>query len=85
MFNQYWTSHLETDEEKNSFIKHLQGSREILDRLVQLIEDKERDLGSSERTMKAYENPNWAYLQAHKNGYASAMNIIKQLISGPTE
>lgn len=84
MFNQYWTAHLQTDDEKQRFINQLQGAREILERLTQLIEEKERDLGSSERTIKVYENPNWAFLQAHKNGYASAMKIIKQLLTGPS-
>lgn len=79
--NQYWTSHLETDEEKQRFKNQLYGSRFVFERLRQLIEMKEADLGASERSPKAYETPNWPFLQAHRNGYASAMAIVKNLIN----
>lgn len=79
--NQYWTAHLQTDEEKQRFINQLYGARDVLERLQHLIEMKEYDLGAAERSIKAYETPSWAFLQAHKNGYASAMKVIKNLIT----
>lgn len=79
--NQFWTAHLQTDEEKQRFINQLRGSREVFERLTQLIEMKENELGAAERSKATYENPNWAFLQAHRNGYASASTAIKQLIN----
>lgn len=79
--NQYWTSHLDTPEEKQRFINQLHGSKEVLDRLLQLISMQEATLGQSERSIKAYESPSWPFLQAHRNGYSSAMNAIKTLLT----
>ena len=76
-----WTAHLQTDEEKQRFRNQLYGSREVLERLSKLVETKENELGAAERNQSAYENPNWAYLQAHRNGYASAMKVIKNLLT----
>jgi len=79
--NQIWTAHLQTPEEKQRFINQLRGSSEVFERLSQLIEMKQKELGAAERNISAYENPNWAYLQAHRNGYASASTVIKNLLT----
>ena len=79
--NQYWTSHLTTDEEKERFVSQLHGARSVLVRLHQLIHMQEMENAKSERSVKAYDSPSWPFLQAHRNGYASAMNTIKNLIT----
>jgi len=76
-----WTAHLQTDEEKQRFRNQLYGSREVLERLFKLVETKENELGAAERNQSAYENPNWAYLQAHRNGYASFAKAMKNLLT----
>lgn len=78
--HQIWTQHLQTEDDKQRFINQLHGAREVLDRLKFLIELKEKELAAAERNQSAYENPSWAFLQAHRNGYASAMTIIKNLL-----
>jgi|SwirhisoilCB2_FD_contig_111_1523768_length_8749_multi_5_in_0_out_0_6 hypothetical protein len=75
-----WTQNLKTEEEKEHFKRSLSSARTVLDRLVELLEVKERDIQFSERTQKAYDNPNWAYLQAHRNGYLTAIQSIKNLV-----
>jgi hypothetical protein len=80
-----WTAHLQTEEEKLRFKNQLHGSREVFERLTQLVEQKENELGAAERNQSAYENPSWAYLQAHRNGYASAMKVIKNLLTSDQE
>jgi len=84
-FNNIWTAHLQTEEEKTRFINQLRGSREVLDRLRQLIEMKETELGKAERNISVYDSPNWSHLQAHRNGYANAMAITKNLITQDQE
>jgi hypothetical protein len=76
-----WTKNLKTEEEKDNFNNQLLGARPVLERLHDLLNEKEVELDRSERTLKAYENPNWAYLQAHKNGCASMLQSIKELIN----
>jgi len=76
-----WTKNLKTKEEQDNFNNQLLGARPVLQRLYGLLNEKEAELDRSERTQKAYENPNWAYLQAHRNGCASMLQGIKDLIN----
>lgn len=76
-----WTKNLKTEEEKDNFNNQLLGARPVLERLTELLNEKEVELDRSERSLKAYDNPNWAYLQAHKNGCASMLQSVKELIN----
>lgn len=76
-----WTKNLKTEEEKENFTNQLIGARPVLQRLSDLLTEKEAELDRSERSQKAYENPNWAYLQAHRNGCAGMLQSIKDLIN----
>lgn len=81
MYNKIWVSHLQTDEEKQRFLNQLHGSRDVIERLIDLIDTKTKDMDSAERSIKVYDSPNWAYQQAHRNGYATAMTSIKNLLT----
>lgn len=81
MYKSIWTAHLTTEDEKKRFLNQLYGSRDVIERLRDLVETKEKELGSAERNITAYDNPNWAFQQAHRNGYSNAMSIIKNLIN----
>lgn len=76
-----WTQNLKTDEEKARFTSSVIGAKPVLDRLNELLDIKSNDIDLVERSQKAYENPNWAFLQAHRNGYMTAMQSIKKLIT----
>ena len=76
-----WTKNLKTEEDKDNFNNQLLGARPVLERLYQLLEEKEVELGRVERSKTTYANPNWAYLQAHHNGCASMLSSIKELIN----
>jgi hypothetical protein len=53
-----WTKNLQTQEEKDNFNNMLLSARPVLERLTQILDEKERDLTISERSLKSYENPN---------------------------
>lgn len=76
-----WTRNLSSETEKEEFERRLYGAREVLDRLSSLIAERELSMDVSERGLKQFENPNWAYRQAFNNGLRSAFNIVKTLIS----
>lgn len=76
-----WTKHLKTPEEKAQFVDSLIGSKRVLDRLSQLLEEHEQTLERSETSLTAYDLPNWDYRQAHKNGYRAHLNAVKKLIN----
>ena len=75
-----WTLHLETEEEKEKFKKEILGSKNVLDRLMNILEEDEKGLNRSEIDPKSYSTPNWDYKQAHKNGMRQYMAQIKALI-----
>ena len=76
-----WTKNLQTQEEKDNFNNQLLGARPVLERLAELLNEKEVELDRSERSLKAYDNPNWSHLQAHKNGCASMLQSVRELIN----
>lgn len=76
-----WVKNLKTKEEQERFFNTLQGARPVLERLDELLTEKQDTLDRTERTIKAYDNPNWAYQQAHKNGCASMLMAVKELIN----
>lgn len=75
-----WTDHL-PDGQKDRFKTVVQSSRAALDRLSQILVEREKQLERSELRPEAYNNSNWAYLQAHRNGFKQALNQIQELIN----
>jgi hypothetical protein len=76
-----WTKNLKTPQEQDNFNNQVLGARPVLERLRDLLDEKTSELEATELTLKAYDNPNWAYQQAHKNGYKGAMKYLKDLIN----
>lgn len=74
-----WTQHLKTEEEKERFEHSVRSSSHVLDHLKLLVEKDIKGTELAERSTKAYDNANWAYRQAHVNGYISAMQKIAAL------
>ncbi len=74
-----WTAHLK-EEEKDAFQNRVWRSKDVLDRVNQLIESEIKAIDDTERDPKAYDNPSWPYKQAFKNGMRSGLSIIKQLV-----
>jgi Cu2+-containing amine oxidase len=75
-----WTNHLKTDEDKKSFAISVSRSKHVLNRLKSLIEQDLEATGKAEISLKAYDNLNWAYRQAHTNGYKKALTNLLTLV-----
>ena len=75
-----WTKHLVDPKSKEEFEKDVYGSKRILDHLMLLLLEEENTLDRTEMDVKAFDNPNWAYKQAYKNGYRKAISILKTMI-----
>jgi len=76
-----WTQHLKDPKAKQEFENYVKGSKQLLNRLNDILDGIEKDLDRSETKIEAFDNPNWAYLQAYKNGQRSALEKTKTLIS----
>lgn len=75
-----WTKHLTDERQKEAFQNSILGSKQVLDRLKDLIELEEKTVDQTERDPKAYDNPAWAFKQAYKNGFRAGLAIIKQMV-----
>lgn len=75
-----WTQHLRTDEDKERFRQQVLAAKPVLERLLDLMKSEEDNLNRSETSVKTFDTPNWAYLQAFKNGYRSCLNVVKTTI-----
>lgn len=76
-----WVKHLPKGESQEDFTKLLRNSTLVLGRLRILLEELEHKIERTERSFKAYEDPNWDVRQAHKNGYMHALDQVKELLS----
>lgn len=76
-----WTKHLKTEEEIKRFEQTVQSAKPVLDRLKQIILEKEEALGRDEMSLKSFDTPNWEFKQAFKNGIRHANNGFKTLIN----
>lgn len=75
-----WTKHLRDQEEIEDFQKYIKSSVKVLDRLNELLEEEKRTLDRSETDLKSFDQPNWDYKQAYKNGYRACLQVIQKLI-----
>lgn len=76
-----WTKNVKTQEEKEQLQKEVLGSRRVLNRLLELINEEEGNLNRSELSTKVYDVANWPYLQADMNGFRRALNTVRTIIT----
>jgi hypothetical protein len=74
-----WTKHCKTEEEKEQFKQSLYRVKWVLDHAKSLVNTDA--LEASEISPKSYDNPNWAYRQAHSNGYKQAIRDFHKLLT----
>jgi hypothetical protein len=75
-----WTRHLKNDEEKKSFEAALRNSH-LLNRLRDLLSEREKALTSKELSTQIYDSPSWPYLQAHINGKKEELLYLHKLLN----
>jgi archaellum component FlaC len=71
-----WINHLPKDQQEG-FKKQINSSRDVLERLQQILEDKRTEVVLS----TDYDNPSWAYKQADRNGYDRALTEVINLVN----
>ena len=73
--------HCKTPEEKETFLKQVQGAQHVLDRYTTLLEKRiEKNQDTKEID---YDCPSWSHKQADANGYQRAIQEILKLIPRP--
>lgn len=79
--NLMWTKNLKTPEEKQRFENSVIGSRLVLERLTQILDEEEENIAQSEMNVDTYSTSDWAAKQAHYNGQRSMLRKIKKIIN----
>lgn len=74
-----WTKHCKTEEEKQQYTESLKRVKWVLDQAKSLVTTD--GIEASEMSPKSYDNPNWAYRQAHANGYKQAVKDFHKLLT----
>lgn len=75
-----WTHHLKSPEEKDRFKGSVVAAKPVLDRVKEILKGMEVGLGQDEVNKAYYEQPSWAYRQAHNNGYRHCINTVLAII-----
>mgnify|MGYP001601879557 CR=1 FL=1 len=75
-----WINGLDA-EKKTEMKKEFNSSSLLRERLSALITDKKRSNRKKNILESAYDNPNWAYLQADSVGYERVLEEVISLIS----
>ena len=73
-----WVQHKHSDD-KQKFADLVFNSTAILTRLDEILNEHASALAASEASSEPYDNPNWAYLQAHRNGQKDMIRQLKKL------
>lgn len=75
-----WTKHIKDPDDKSNFEQQILSAKPVLQRLKQILEEKESSIDRSETSILVYDTPNWAERQAHKNGNRESILFLKKLV-----
>jgi hypothetical protein len=76
-----WTSHLKSEDEIKRFRNEILGSKNVLKRQLDILNEMKEDAEQHELNTKVYDVPNWDYRQADVNGYKRCLKQISKLIN----
>lgn len=69
------------EQQKLELVSNFKASALFRERLTTLLEEKVETKRRAAKSMTAFENPSWAYQQAHVLGYESALDEVISLLS----
>ncbi len=74
-----WTRHLKDPKDIEQFKLSVLSAKPVLERIQEIMKEEVAALDRSETNPENYNNPSWAYLQAHKNGYRQFYQIFSKI------
>lgn len=78
-----WTADIKDKDKKKKFEEHIRNSvhTPAWNKLKEIIEQRIDRTGDLPLKLEEYDNPSWAYKQAHLNGYAAGLKFVYDLIN----
>lgn len=78
--NLRWVSHIKDPEKKSEFTKTILASTTMASRLLEILEEEERQIDSSMCSIKEFDSPNWSLKQAFYQGEKSRIKKLRELL-----
>lgn len=75
-----WGKHLKNEEERREFLLAVQHDTLVLGRLSEILQEKLAGLEGREVSAAEYDNPAWAYKQAHINGMKAGLTQVLKML-----
>jgi len=75
-----WYSHIKDPEAQERFRNQILSAKPVLERLATLLKTELDGLDRSELDIRTFDQPNWDYRQAFKNGCRAELNFMTKLI-----
>lgn len=76
-----WTQHLNTDSEKDRFRTTVKASKQVLDRLKEILDGRVKAINSIETGVDIYTKPGWEALLVHYNSEKGVLKWVQELIN----
>lgn len=76
-----WTRNIKDPDAKAQYEKNLRNSKWILDELDKHLAAMETSLSRQEISPSSYDSENWAFRQAHSNGFRQCLSSIRNIIN----
>lgn len=74
-----WFKNNPSSKDKEALQFLLDNPSALVERLKELLEEFRKEEERADLTLKDFENPNWAYLQANRNGAKRALAKVEAL------
>lgn len=75
-----WISNIKDPKEREEFERFLRYNV-VVDRLIEILSEKERAVDAQETNTTDYDSASWAYKQADRNGYRRCLKQIQELFN----
>lgn len=76
-----WTSHLSTEDQRNEFIQLMGVSGSpVTRRLLEIVQLEKAKTQDTILSLKNYDSPSWALIQADNIGYNRALRLVELLL-----
>lgn len=75
-----WTKNIKDSKQKTDFENEVKGSSTLIDRLLEILEEREGEQYRAEMSLSTYDTPQWDVKQAHLNGSRSERWFLRQLL-----
>lgn len=74
-----WFKHNPSDKDKEALQFLLDNPSALVERLKEILDEYRKEEERADLTLKDFENPNWAYLQANRIGAKRALAKVEAL------